>query len=366
MLAEQGSARAGGRKRGFFWLAFFALLLALAAFLALRSNALRALDDDDARRAAQNPAAQNPAAASTGAAGAVTLDADDQERGRIISVEPKEIDYQERVRAYGSVLPLDRLTALYNSSSAAAKQLKAAETKLSASHTANVRAQNLLKVAPSAVAQAEAAEAAEKIDESAVDAAKDQVEAVNNVAAQDWGPLLGPAIAAHAPLAEDLILRKSALLQLTLQPGAVAEPPARIAITFGGGETAEAEFVSPATQTDPKLAGPSYFYVLPATPSALAGASVTASVPKGEAKPSVVLPSSAIVWQSGKPWIYVKAAADRYERQPLDDDAVPSGDGGYIVPADDWPRGQSIVVEGAQALATEESKAHKRRDEDDD
>jgi hypothetical protein len=361
MLAEKTSARAGGGRRGFYWLALFALLLALAAFVAWRSNALKALDDDDARAGAQAPAAT--AAAS---AGAVTLDADDQERGRIISVEPKEISYQERVRAYGIVLPLVRLTTLYNSASAAAQQLKSAEAKLSASHVANLRAQNLLKVAPSAVAQAEAAEAAEKIDAAAVEAAKDQIEAFGNVAAQDWGPALGPAVAARSPLAEDLVRRKSALAQLTLQPGAVAEPPARIELTFASGETAEAELVSPATQTDPKLAGPSYFYVLPAAPAALAGATVTASMPKGEAKPSVVLPSSAIVWQSGKPWIYVKAAADRYERKPLDDDAVPAADGGYIVPADDWPQGQSIVVEGAQALATEESKSRKRPDEDND
>jgi len=234
------------------------------------------------------------------------------------------------------------------------------------SHAANQRAQNLLKVAPSAVAQAEAAEGAEKIDAAAVEAAKDQIEALGNVAAQDWGPVLGKAAAEHAPLAEDLVRRKSALVRLTLKPGAAVEPPERIKLGFAGGETAEAEFVSPATQTDQKLAGASYFYVMPPSPTALAGAGVTASLPKGEAKPSILLPSSAIVWQAGKPWIYVKAAEERYERKPLDDDAVPAADGGYIVPADDWPKGQSIVVEGAQALATEESKSHKRLDEDND
>lgn len=360
MQAGKGSFLAGAKTRSVLGLALFALVLGVAYVFALRSNVPKALEND------ARPSAQTPAAAPDGAVGTVTLDDDDQQKGRIVSAEPKEMDYQEQVRAYGLILPLDRLTALYNNASAAAQQLKAAEIKLAASQTANARAHNLLKVYPSAASQAETAEAAEKIDAASVDAARDQIDGIRNTAIQDWGPVLGSAIAARSPLAENLVLRKSFLVQLTLQPGAVAEAPARIGVTFGSGDATEAELVSPATQTDPKLAGASYFYVAPAAPAALAGAAVTAWMPKGDARPSVAIPSSAVVWQDGRPWVYVKAAADRYERKPIDGDAVPSADGGYILPASRWPQGQSIVVEGAQALVSEESKSQKRSDEDND
>ncbi len=342
-------------------LTLLASVLAAAYVFATRWEAPKAVDDDDAR-----PVAQSAQAAAAKAAGTVTLDAEAQGKGGIVAAAPKDVIYQEKARAYGVVLPLDRLTSLYNDASAAAQRLKAAEIKLSASQGANVRAQNLLKVFPSAAAQADAADAAAKIDAANVDAARDRIDALKNTAVQDWGSVLGPAIAARAPLAENLVRRQSALIQLTLQPGVEAQAPARIDVAFGTGATAQAELVSPATQTDPKIASASFLYVAPASPAALSGASVSAWLPKGEARASVVIPPAAVVWQDGKAWIYVKAAADRFQRKPLDDDATPTADGGFVLPADLWPQGQSLVVEGAQALVSEESKSLGKSDEDSD
>lgn len=310
--------------------------------------------------------AQAPATAARPVVpGTLKIDDDDQERGGIEAAAPKEIAYQEQARAYGVILPLDRFVTLYNSAIAAMQQLKAAEAKLDASRTANVRAQKLLKVFPTAAAQAETAQAAESIDRAAVDTARAQVDAIRNTAVLEWGAVLGPGLAARSALAESLVGRKACLVQVTLQPGIAAAAPAQLDITLGNGETAKADLVSPATQADPKIASASYFYVMPVTASTLAGATVAAVLPKGEPKPSVVIPASAVVWMAGRPWVYIKTSAETFERKAIESDAVPAADGGYIVAKSRWPADRQIVTAGAQALLSEETKSQ-RSDEDND
>ncbi len=294
----------------------------------------------------------------------VRLDPGGQEKGGIETAAPKEIAYQDQARAYGSVLALDRLTTLYNSSLMASAQVRSAQAKLAASKTASARAQNLLKVFPTAVAQAELAEGAFKIDVAAVETAEAEVEAVRNTAVQEWGPALGEAIVTRSPLAQALVLRKTALIQLTLQTGAAASPPARISVTLGDGSVAEADFVSGAAQADPKIPNVSYLYTVPAVPGALAGISVLANLPKGAAQPGVGIPPSAVIWQAGKAWIYVREGSDKFERRALGEEAAPTADGGYVLPATSLQHDRLIVVAGAQTLLSEESKTQIPSDED--
>jgi len=342
---------------GFYGLTLTASLLTTAYVLTQRTP--------DAAPAPQAVPPQAVAALAKPAEPGLKLEADDQEKGGIETAAPKEIAYQEQVRAYGLILPLDRLTAIYNNAGAAAQQLKTAEARLQASQTANARAHNLLKVFPTAAAQAETAEAVQNIDDTGVDTAKAQIEALKTSAIQEWGLVLGAAAAERSDLVKDLILRKSCLIQLTLQPGAKAEPPARVKISLGG-TTAEARYLSEAVLTDPKISNQSFFYIMPAQPGALAGMSVATWFEKGDAKPSVVIPPSAIIWQAGRPWVYIHAGrSEHFERKAIDD-AVPTADGGYVLPAAHWPQQQSIVVAGAQALLSEETRPLNRAADDDD
>lgn len=308
---------------------------------------------------------QPPAAPKPVVPGSLKIDDDDQERGGIEAAAPKEIAYQEQVRAYGVILQLDRLVTLYNTAITAAQQLKAAEVKLDASRAANVRAQKLLKVFPTAAAQAEAAQAAERIDAAAVESAKAQIEVIKNTGVLEWGPVLGGGITTRSALLESLVDRRACLVQVTLQSGSAAEAPVSLDITLGSGRTEKAALVSAATQAGPKINSASYFYVMPVAPGTLAGATVSASLPKGEPKPSIVIPPSAVVWMAGKPWFYVKTSAETFERKAIDADAVAAADGGYVVPKSRWPGDRPIVVAGAQALLSEETKSQ-RADEDND
>jgi len=360
-MSTDKSILARALMRGIYGLTLTASVLTTAYVLTQRSSDSRAADSTNAPQAAVAKAAGGNASGETG----LKVEADDQEKGGIETAAPKEIAYQEQVRAYGLVLPLDRLAALYNNSASAAQQLKAAEIKLQASQTANARAHNLLKVFPTAAAQAETAEATQNIDDTGVEAAKVQIEALKTAAIQEWGSVLGQAAIERSDLARNLILRKSCLIQLTVQPGATAEPPAHVKISIGG-TTVEASFLSEAVQTDSKISNLSFFYVMPAVPGALAGTAVAAWFEKGEAKPSVVIPPSAIIWQAGRPWVYIhEGRSEHFERKAIDD-AVPTADGGYVLPSDRWPRQQSIVVAGAQALLSEETRPLNKAADDDD
>ncbi|MCW2273678.1 hypothetical protein GJ654_04455 [Rhodoblastus acidophilus] len=296
-----------------------------------------------------------------GVAAIVIVDDDDQERGGIVAETPAETDDQPQVRAYGLIKPLDGLTNLFNATGAAKQQLKAAEIRFEAARAAAARARDLQKVMPSAASQAETAEAALKLEGAGVETAREQLRALRTQAIQDWGARLGEEAASQSALAEDLVLRKAMLVQLTLP--ADLPPPPRLALTLGG-EPVEARLLSPATQADSRLAGPGFFYVMPAISAALTGASVVAALPKGAPRRAVAIKASAVVWQSGKPWIYVKSGPDRFERRGLGEGATPTPDGGYALPS--WPKGRALVVEGAQALLSQEAKAQKRADEDDD
>ncbi len=345
-------------------LVLLALVLIAGYFLVSKSQMLgsqgskAAVDADDEPRAVK---AAGPRPEET----IVKLDSEAQEKGGIETAAPREITYQRQARAYGFILPLDRLTGLYNNALTATLQLKSAEIKLDASKTANARAQNLLKLFPSSASQAELADATYKMDAASVEAAQAQLEAVKNAAIQEWGPVLGQAIVARSELAEQLILHKARLIQLTLQPGAAAEAPEKISVTFGGGSAAEADFISEATQVDPKIPNVSFFYTIPAAPGALAGITVAAMFPNGEARPGVDIPPSAIIWQAGRPWMYVQAGSNKFERRAIGEEAAPTADGGYVLPAASWPHDKLVVVAGAQMLLSAESKSQMQSDEDD-
>lgn len=314
----------------------------------------------DAGDADDAPRVPAPAAAAT----VVRLSPQGQEQGGIATAEPKRTTFRQTVTGYGVVLATDRLTALYNEALTQATQLKAAEAKAAASHTANGRAQDLLKVFPTNKAQAEAASATAAADAIAVEAVRTQSITLRNTAVDQWGPVLGDAVAARSALIDDLVLHRTCLIQLSLGRGGPAEPPREVVFTSDDGTKVTGRFVAGAAQVDPRIQGIGYLYATPAAPGLLPGRSLVAEVAAGHNAPGIDVPASAVVWQAGKPWIYLRTAANLFEREAIDD-ASPTPDGGYVLPAKRVPGDRTIVVAGAQVLLSQELKAQIPSDEDD-
>lgn len=333
-----------------------AVLLLVVTLHSPGARASRDADDD-------RPAAAAPATRPGQAA--VKLDRDGQAKGGIETAPPTSMPYRDQVRVYGTVLVLDKFTGLYNVSLSAASQLRTAEVKLSASQQANERAQNLLKVFATAKAQAESAAAAYELDRVGVETARAQSEALRNTAIQDWGSTLGEAIVAQSPLAKALVLRKTCLVQVTPQPGSVLVPPRHITLTLSDNSTIAGDYVAEAPQADPRIQNVGFLYAVQAAPGLVPGMSTMAYLPKGDAVAGVGIPPSAVVWQDGKAWIYLRDGSDLFKRHSIDAQATPTADGGYVVPAASLPHDQTLVVAGAQTLLSEESRAQIPADEDD-
>lgn len=296
----------------------------------------------------------------------VRLGPDLQEKSGIETVPLKTVTHQGRVRAYGTVLGVGKLVADRNGYMIALAQLQSSQAKLKASKAAYERAKNLLKLFNTALAQVEAAEAAFRTDTAGVVAAESQTRAIESTAVQDWGPVLGKSIADGSPTIDGLIDRRTCLVQVSLRPGTMMSPPPRISLRSGSTSSfGEADYLSPATQVDPKIQGVGFLYTSPCDPGLLPGMSVLALLPAGPPRDAVMVPASAIVWQGGRAWAYLRSGADTFRRQPIPLGVPPEEDGGYVLPPGSLPQGVRLVVQGAQELLSEEARSRTPAAEDD-
>lgn len=307
----------------------------------------------------------------------ITLDADLQKQADIQAKLPNAAPYQRQVQGYGSVLDLQSFTNLSNTVANAKSQLAVAQAKLNASQAAFERAQVLHDKGQASTAQFQTAEATHRSDEASARAAQVQTQNASASAYQAWGPVLGRSLADGTALASDLIQRKKVLVQVTLPVGvSLAQAPRTASIETTTGQRVRIEFVSPATRTDPKIQGVSFFYTADAASEALPGMNVIALLPVEQPVPGVAIPASAVVWLQGAAWVYLQTAADTFTRREIPT-RLPAPNGGYVVPvlpttprpeadapassadgtAQGFPTNEPLVVTGAQALLSQEFSA---------
>ncbi|MBU6478296.1 MAG: multidrug transporter, partial [Xanthomonadaceae bacterium] len=198
------------------------------------------------------------------------------------------------------------------------------------------------------LAQLQAAEATWRTDQAAL-------AALETIALQQWGPVLGKSINDGSALIENLIARRDLLLQVTLPTGNdLSAPPATAYIQIDKTSRAPIALVSAATRTDPKIQGVSFLYLVPAHSGVLPGMNVLALLPSGSAIKGQIVPASAIVWWQDRAWAYRRTAASTFTRIEISTDH-PAPGGGFVVTA--LPNGAQIVTRGAQLLLSEEFRA---------
>jgi hypothetical protein len=292
----------------------------------------------------------------------ITLDDRTQQSSGIETTSLMSAPYQEQVRAYAMVLDVARLTDLSNNYANAKAQLQTVQAKLAASKAAFERAQSLYKAnAAVSLAVVQAAEAAFLTDQAALASAESHLRALSATAYQEWGSVLGKSLIDRSPMITRLIERQDFLLQVTLPPGvSIPKAPETGAIQTGPAR-ADITFISPATRTDPKIQGVSFFYVTQAESEVLPGMNVLAFLPSGKHVDGVTVPASAIVWWQDKAWAYRRIDLQRFTRADIATD-MPVPGGGYIVAG--LPDAVEIVTRGAQLLLSEEFRAQIQVGED--
>lgn len=348
--AHSEESRRGGRLRPV--VVGLAILLALA--IAAAGYAVFPTKRTETADKAGAPAvAEQPRLATENGLTVVTLPA--AQARRIETVILWNAPHRKELRGYGAVLDLQPLTELNNQFENAKAQLDIAQAKLAASRTAFERARKLYADQQNiSLAQMQTAQAAFRVDQAAAAAAQSQLETLALTAQQNWGPQLGQALIEGDPLIKQLITRQKVLLQVTLPPGRqVSDPVAGVAIETADGRRVPLQFVSAATKTDPRIQGLSFFFTAASGAGLLPGMRVAAYLPAGPPVEGAIVPLSAVVWQDGQPWAYLRSGSNGFVRHPVDT-GVRLGDG-YLVAG--LPDGSQIVTAGAQTLLSEEFRA---------
>jgi hypothetical protein len=344
-----------GRKRRLLLGMLVTVILAATAgaviwgFLESREEQTREAERERPVRAAARVAAGSGASV-------IRVEPAAQERSGIETTRLPAAPYLDQVRAYGMVLDAARLTDLSNSYANAEAQLRTAQAKAAFSKAAFERAQKLYDNERSvSLALLQSAEAAFRTDEAGVGAAESQVRTLAATAHQEWGPVLGKSLVERSATVTRLIERQDFLVQVTLAPGIrVPKSATAAAIESPGNRRAAIMLVSPATRTDTRIQGLSFFYLVPAESGVLPGMNVLAFLSSGAGSDGVVIPAEALVWWQDRPWVYRRTEPDTFVRIEIATDQ-PTPAGGYI--DRNLGKDAEIVTRGAQLLLSEEFRA---------
>ncbi len=285
-----------------------------------------------------------------------------QQHNGIVTTRLAPAPFHQQIRAYGMVLDLSKLTDLSNQYANAKSQLQTAQAKLAASESAFERAKQLYESQRVvSLAQFQIAELAYRVD-TALAAAQSQVRTLTATAYQEWGTALGKSLVEETPLVKRMIERDDYLLQVTLPPGVtMKETPRTASVELGHHPDTAITFVSPATRTDPKIQGISYFYEAPASSGLLPGMNVLVFLASDTTVDGIKVPAGAVVWWQDRAWIYRRQDGGGFVRMSISTD-LPAPGGGYVVAG--LVRPVDIVTHGPQLLLSEEFRSQAKPNED--
>jgi hypothetical protein len=299
----------------------------------------------------------------------------DQRLVRLSAVQQRQIGLEtavlgpalhpEQLRAYGAVLDVARVTELSNNYANAKAQLQTAHAKFAVAKSAFERARNLAEAKAVPTREVEAAEGTFRTEQAALAAAESHVRTLAATAQQEWGSVIGKAIVERSPVVVRLIEREQFLVQVTLSPGLALSETPRTALARAPGHDSNIElsYISPATRTDPRIQGMSYFFSAPGDSGLLPGMNTSVYVPSGKTYAGVFVEDTAIVRWQGRAWIYLRVGPDVFVRHLINTDQ-PVSDDDYV--ARDVPPNAEVVVRGAQVLLSEEARSKLPGSGDDD
>lgn len=339
-------------------------VLALIAGIWMITGQVRRTAAAEPQSDKSNPASTEPSRTANSDQPVVKLTPSQQGQVGLETAMVQAAPHPEQFRAYGAVLDISRLTELTNSYANAQAQLQTAQAKLEVARSAYDRIKNLVDSAALPKKEAETAEGTLRVDKAALTAAESQLRTLTATAQQEWGPVIGRGIVERSAAVVRLIERDQFLVQVTLPPGvtvtgtpatALAQAPTRNA-------NLDLQYISPATRTDPRVQGLSYFFSAPGDSGLLPGMNTTVYVPSGNTYEGVFIEDSAIVRWQGRSWVYLRVSPDSFRRHPISMDQ-PVSDDDYVVR--DIPSGSVIVTRGSQVLLSEEAKSELRGGDDD-
>jgi hypothetical protein len=289
----------------------------------------------------------------------VELTPETQTNSGISTSKIQSMSHQGSIKTFGSVLPIDKLIEAKTQYVALTTELNIAKSS-SPQLQAQLQRLKTLNEDDKNVSDSVVQEAQSQLNASQakIQAIQSQLAIVKSSMQLMWGEALARLVTdgQAAPDLNRLLTRQNVLVQVSL-PATANTPTSGSSIQIASlserASTVKAMYISPATNADISGIGKTYFYSAPAE-SLRVGMRVNVvqkNITNGEAN-GVLIPSSAVVWHGGKPWIYVKKQNNQFVRQPISTDTeVNEGWFNTGIPA-----GSQVVTSGAQLLLSEEFK----------
>jgi hypothetical protein len=176
-----------------------------------------------------------------------------------------------------------------------------------------------------------------------------------SVARQEWGSVAAKWAVEGSPELQRILDQSEVLVEMTMPASTTYGAPKTISLEIPGGARAQATFVSTFPRIDPRIQGKSFLYLAHAQPGLAPSVNLLSHLSVGSAMKGLIVPTPAVVWSEGKAWVYQQTAADRFVRRAVPTD-IPVERGFFV--AEGFSPGDKLVVQGAQALLSEELLLH--------
>jgi len=303
--------------------------------------------------------------APSGSGHEVVLTVQQQTLSGLVSAIPKPIVQNQEYPCFGRVINIQSLLDLRTRHREARANLDVlnATLALAVKNRSRIKALYDAKVVPSR--ELVQVETQWQADQARQEAASLQEQTIRYEARYRWGPALADlALQEDLKPLESYLQHRLSVIEITLPKGKTLDAgrsQIRVGRHFDRAMSVSTKIISPAPQIDEWVQGESWFLSAPGD-TFRAGMRIHAWVSDDTLMEGIEIPSSAIVWQGGRSWIYLERSSGHYQRLPVEQLART---GPHLSIVSGVEPGVPVVTIGAQTLLAEEFR-HRIPSEDDD
>ncbi len=289
---------------------------------------------------------------------AIQLDIDIQKQSGIKTRKLEAMEVREELDAFGRVFNINGLVELRSNLNKINGQKNIVLAELVAANKKLKRLQVLHKEAANiSTRQLQEVEAESITQQAKLKTLNSELTDVRTEAEQVWGPVLTAWVIDNDTDAfEQLLSGKNVIVFVSLRAtDTLPDQTKYVYIGRNGNRTLaqKAAYISPAIESDSMLQGETYYFLANASREKYRdGMHVHVWVPQtSESISGVFVPESAVVWSSGKPWVYTRNSEELFIRHVINN-PVELDEGIFV--AEGLEVGDKVVTSGAQMLLAEE------------
>ncbi len=291
----------------------------------------------------------------------LTLSKQNQSELALETVQLGASSHQQEATAAAVILPAEKLVTLAGDASLAKANVKKARATLEMTRKEFERLKKLYDDQQNVAEKTlEAQRAAMQIADADLVAAQEAVRLQEDTVRQQWGATVAHWMTSDSPTMKRVLSQQELLVQVTFDSATAVDStdsatvaPRRLWLTVPGGGRAEASYVSPFPQIDPRFQHGSSLYIVAARAGLAPGLNLAATWANGARTKGVLVPGKAVLWWQGKAWAYVQTGATTFVRREVSTE-MPVGDGYFVT--SNFAAGDRVVTGGAQLMLSEESR----------